>query len=291
MCLQISSLTNKERKRSETFAKWLIDVGDSKIGEPEEEDQGNSWITIPPEYSVDNNETSLSRLINFICDNTTLKTPTAGSLQEKEIVCPKNATTDDVNAKILSNIEGQRKIYLSNGKAIPMGSITSKTELLYPTEYLNTITFPGFPPHELELKVVLDPTLDRSLLPVRDGSCCHHQKLKPTQIEVIVFGDLLAFVSGNALGSCGRMMLPYDLMRLKLHSEYQTFCDMVTIDDLPLPQQLELVQWLARRDHLVCSFSVRHHFGFVSMYRRNVISIVEYLPSPSIFVDLSNQDA
>ncbi|GJX07236.1 putative reverse transcriptase domain-containing protein [Tanacetum coccineum] len=123
------------------------------------------------------------------------------------------------------------------------------------------------------------------------GSCCHHQKLKPTQIEVIVFGDLLAFVSGNALGSCGRMMLPYDLMRLKLHSEYQTFCDMVTIDDLPLPQQLELVQWLARRDHLVCSFSVRHHFGFVSMYRRNVISIVEYLPSPSIFVDLSNQDA
>ncbi|GJT76783.1 DNA helicase [Tanacetum coccineum] len=153
MRLQRFGLTSEERKRSETFAKWLLDVGDGKIGEPEEEDQDSSWITIPPEYSVDNDETSLSKLINFIYDDTTLKTPTADSLQEKAIVCPKNATADDVNAKILSNIEGQSKIYLSNDEAIPMGSITSETKLLYPIEYLNTITFPGFPPHELELKV------------------------------------------------------------------------------------------------------------------------------------------
>ncbi|GJX43991.1 DNA helicase [Tanacetum coccineum] len=56
-----------------------------------------------------------------------------GSLQEKEIVCPKNATADDVNAKILSDIEGQSKIYLSNDEAIPMGGKTSKMEFLYPT--------------------------------------------------------------------------------------------------------------------------------------------------------------
>ncbi|GJS85388.1 DNA helicase [Tanacetum coccineum] len=34
-----------------------------------------------------------------------------------------------------------------------MGSETSETKLLYPIEYLNIITFPEFPPHELELKV------------------------------------------------------------------------------------------------------------------------------------------
>nr|GEW48544.1 ATP-dependent DNA helicase PIF1-like [Tanacetum cinerariifolium] len=150
IALEEFGLTSEEHKRSETFAKWLFEVGDGNIGEPEKEDQDSSWITIPPEYSVDNEETSLSKLINFIYDDTTLKTPTAGSLQEKAIVCPKNATVDDVNAKILSNIEGQRKIYLINDEAILMGS---ETELLYPTEYLNTITFLGFPPHELELKV------------------------------------------------------------------------------------------------------------------------------------------
>nr|GFD19192.1 DNA helicase [Tanacetum cinerariifolium] len=145
MRLQRFGLTREEHKRSETFAKWLLEVGDGNIGEPEEEDQDSSWITIPPKYLVDNNETNLSKLINFIYDDTTLKTPTTCSLQEKAIVCPKNATADDVNAKILSNIEGRSKIYLSNNEAILMGS---ETELLYPTDYLNTITFLGFPPHD-----------------------------------------------------------------------------------------------------------------------------------------------
>ncbi|GJS36785.1 DNA helicase, partial [Tanacetum coccineum] len=130
MRLQRFGLTSEERKRSETFAKWLLDVGDGKIGEPEEEDQDSSWITTPPEYSVDNDETSLSNLINFIYDDTTLKTPTAGSLKEKAIVCPKNATADDVNAKILSNIKGQSKIYLSNDEAIPMGGLCNGTRMI-----------------------------------------------------------------------------------------------------------------------------------------------------------------
>ncbi|GJW49854.1 DNA helicase [Tanacetum coccineum] len=155
----IASLLLPEGRTTHSRFKLPLELTDEsfchakKKREPKEEDQGSSWIIIPPEYSVDNDETSLLRLINFICDDTTLKIPTAGSLQEKAIVCLKNATADDVNAKILSKIKGQSKIYLSNDEAIPMGSVTSETELLYPTEYLNTITFPGLPPYELELKV------------------------------------------------------------------------------------------------------------------------------------------
>ncbi|GJU33402.1 DNA helicase [Tanacetum coccineum] len=72
-------------------------------------------------------ETGLSQLIDFIYDDITLATPTAGSLQEKVIVCPKNTTADAVNAKIMSNIEGQSRTYLSNDEAIPMGRETSET--------------------------------------------------------------------------------------------------------------------------------------------------------------------
>ncbi|GJY04881.1 DNA helicase [Tanacetum coccineum] len=57
-----------------------------------------------------------------------------------------------VNAKILSTIEGQSRTYLSNDEAIPMGRETTEIELLYPMECLNTITFPSFPPNELQLK-------------------------------------------------------------------------------------------------------------------------------------------
>ncbi|GKC97606.1 DNA helicase [Tanacetum coccineum] len=122
MRLLRSGLTNEERKCSEAFAIWLLDVGNGEIGEPDEEDdQDSSWVAIPPEYSVSADETGLSQLIDFIYDDATLKTPTAGALQEKAIVCPKNNMANIVNAKILLNIQGRSKTYLSSDEAIPMG--------------------------------------------------------------------------------------------------------------------------------------------------------------------------
>ncbi|GJV66479.1 DNA helicase [Tanacetum coccineum] len=107
--------------------KWLLDVGNGEIGEPDEEDnQDSSWITIPTEYCVTVDNAGMSELIDFIYDADTLKIPTA---------------------------RGQSRTYLSNDKVIPMVGETSKTEMLYPMEYLNTITFLGFSPHELQLKV------------------------------------------------------------------------------------------------------------------------------------------
>ncbi|GJS53678.1 DNA helicase [Tanacetum coccineum] len=81
MGLLRSGLTNEEQQHSKTFAKWLLNVGNGEIGEPDEEnDQDNSWITIPPEYLIIPDETGLSQLIDFIPD-ATLKTPNAGALQ------------------------------------------------------------------------------------------------------------------------------------------------------------------------------------------------------------------
>ncbi|GJV34363.1 DNA helicase [Tanacetum coccineum] len=91
-------------------------------GEPDnEDDQDSCWIRIPPEYCVSSDDAGMSELIDFIYDQTTLKTPTTEALQEKAIACPKNKTVDVVNAKILSLIEGQGKTYLSKDEAIPMG--------------------------------------------------------------------------------------------------------------------------------------------------------------------------
>ncbi|GJZ07059.1 DNA helicase [Tanacetum coccineum] len=126
MRLLRSDLSDEERKWSEVFAKWILNVGDGGIGDYDQQnDEETYWITIPHEYCT---------------------------LQEKAIVCPKNHTVDEVKAKILSSVKGVMKTYLSRDEAIPVGKEISETELLYLIEYLNTITFPGFPPHELQLK-------------------------------------------------------------------------------------------------------------------------------------------
>ncbi|GJX30769.1 DNA helicase [Tanacetum coccineum] len=124
MRLLRSDLSGEERQCSKLFVEWLLDA--------------------------------LSQLIDFIYNDATLKTPTANAFQEKAIVCPKNDAADAVNAKILASVQGVTKTYLCRDEAIQMGRETSETEMLYPIEYLNTITFPGFSPRELQLKIILN---------------------------------------------------------------------------------------------------------------------------------------
>ncbi|GJZ55296.1 DNA helicase [Tanacetum coccineum] len=154
MLLQRPGMSEAEQEKSQLFSKWLLSVGNGKLKEPDEQDGGvTSWVTIPPKYYVPVDETGMLELIDFIYDQETLETPTAGTLQKKAIVCSKNDTVDIINAKILSAIEVRSNRYLSNDEAILLGGDTSETRLLYQMEYLNTMNFPSFSPHELELKV------------------------------------------------------------------------------------------------------------------------------------------
>ncbi|GJZ46146.1 DNA helicase [Tanacetum coccineum] len=154
MRLARPDISLEERSLVNSFASWLLDIGDGKIGEPAEEDPENtSWVHIPPAYCLPADEQGLSKLIDFIYDQSTLHTPSATTLQQKAIVCPKNETADIINSKVLDMVPGESTIYISQDEATPTGNDGAKTEMLYPIENLNTFKLPGFPPHQLELKV------------------------------------------------------------------------------------------------------------------------------------------
>ncbi|GJT53735.1 DNA helicase [Tanacetum coccineum] len=118
-------LTEDERRRAANFATWLLEIGDGKVGNVEENSEGDSsWITILEEYCLPDNDNGLRNLIGFIYDEKTLQQPTTRGSATK-----------------------------GNNEAIPVGSDRGEVELLYPPEYLSTLQFLGFPPHQLELKV------------------------------------------------------------------------------------------------------------------------------------------
>ena len=147
-------LTLEEQSSARSFASWLIDIGDVNIGDPDIEDPRDSaWVEIPSRYCIEDDEEGLSNLIDFIYDQPTLQTPLAVALQQKAIVCPKNETEDIINSKILEMFDGEARTYASYDMAIPVGNSGAETEMLYPPEYINTFKLPGFPPHELQLKV------------------------------------------------------------------------------------------------------------------------------------------
>ncbi|GJW09054.1 DNA helicase [Tanacetum coccineum] len=80
-----------ERILITSFASWLLDIGDGKTGEADQQDRENtSWIDIPLAYCLPDNEQRLLNLNDFIYDQNTLKTPSVITLQHKAIACPKN---------------------------------------------------------------------------------------------------------------------------------------------------------------------------------------------------------
>ncbi|GKB31098.1 DNA helicase [Tanacetum coccineum] len=80
MRLARPDISLEERSLVYSFASWLLDIDDGKIGEAAE---GSSWINIPPQYCVPPHEQGLSNLIGFIYDQSTLQTPSATTLQQK----------------------------------------------------------------------------------------------------------------------------------------------------------------------------------------------------------------
>ncbi|GJT02293.1 DNA helicase [Tanacetum coccineum] len=181
MRLSNKNLSEVDKHRTAVFAQWLLDIGNGNIGIPDDSDQENtSWVDIPDEYCIPNDDNGLTNLINFIYDDDTLHHPSAQKLQEKAIICPKNDMTDVINNKILSLLTTTTRTYLSYDEAIPHGHDGGEVELLYPKEYLNSLSFTGLPPHKLTLKVGAPIMLLRNINIT--GGLCNGTRLIVSQL-------------------------------------------------------------------------------------------------------------
>ncbi|GKG02965.1 DNA helicase, partial [Tanacetum coccineum] len=126
-------MNDDQRQLTRSFANWLLDVGNGKIGTPEPDNKESvSWITILEKYCIPDTHNAMSNLINFIYDEQALRKPNVRDLQQKAIVYPRNNTADLINTNILLTVEDTSTIYKSSDKAIPIGNDGGEVELLYP---------------------------------------------------------------------------------------------------------------------------------------------------------------
>ncbi|GJT16438.1 DNA helicase [Tanacetum coccineum] len=203
MRLTQANLSDAEKEEVLAFANWLLNVGDGTVGTPDETGPENtSWIDIPVKFQIADDENGLTNLIHSIYDDHTLLHPTAKGLQEKAIVCPQNDTADVINTKVMSTLPGQVTKYISHDEAVPHGHDGGEVELLYMTEYLNTLNFTGIPPHELELKI---DTLNRAMEPFKDAGSSQHDKHKMilTEPEITNISELSAASYNNTIEAIG----------------------------------------------------------------------------------------
>ncbi|GJV48551.1 DNA helicase [Tanacetum coccineum] len=171
MRLNQSGLTKAQKQRLQQFSTWLLDIGDGNIGTPDETEMKDVFnVHIHVDLCILDSDMALTELIKFIYDDMTLQTPTVEDLQKKAIVAPTNESADMINARVLSLLNHQQRIYLSSDEAIPHGNDGGETVLLYPAEYLNSLNFSGFPPHILQF-IIGAPIILLRNLNIASGLC------------------------------------------------------------------------------------------------------------------------
>ncbi|KAL4098356.1 hypothetical protein QTP88_022985 [Uroleucon formosanum] len=110
-------------------------------------------------------------------------------LSQREILAAKNNDVHALNFTIQSKIAGDLVTYKS------VDSITNPDDVVnYPTEFLNSLEIPGFPPHNLQLKVGTVIMILRNLNPPRlcNGTRLSVKRLMPNLIEATI-------INGNHL--------------------------------------------------------------------------------------------
>nr|GEU63791.1 hypothetical protein [Tanacetum cinerariifolium] len=91
-------------------------------------------------------------------------------LKEREILTPRNDDVDAINAYMFKKLAGDSVTYNSADEICKASTDTLDQHNLYPLEFLNTLKFPGMPPHALCLKKELPIILLRNVNPSK-GLC------------------------------------------------------------------------------------------------------------------------
>lgn len=120
------------------YAKWLLQLGNGQLQSVLPTAPPNS-IDIPPQCNITED------IVNAVFTDVTNPQTLAATV----ILATTNDTTLHLNDLIVNKLPGQSKTYLSADQAICDVEMEADN---YPTEFLNSITPSGMPPHQLILK-------------------------------------------------------------------------------------------------------------------------------------------
>ena len=101
-------------------------------------------------------------------------------VEERAILCPRNETVEKINDYVMSQIQGEEVTYLSLDTVCKATMKYNTMENMCPAEFLNNMTFPGIPIHELKLKVGLPVMLLRNIN--QAAGLCNGTRMTITQL-------------------------------------------------------------------------------------------------------------
>jgi PIF1-like helicase/Helicase len=127
---------------SETFAKYLLEVGAGKNSNP------NGTITLYPEMRCGD---TVNSLIDVIYPGIAEGAKQDAYFKDRTLLSCKNDDVDDLNADILAKFPGGEKVHMSADSVVTDKAVPIDYQP-YPVEYLNSLICSGLPLARLALK-------------------------------------------------------------------------------------------------------------------------------------------
>ncbi|XP_014779114.1 uncharacterized protein LOC106875470 [Octopus bimaculoides] len=126
----------------------------------------------------------LKELMNKVLPNLRNQFTDYNWLKTRAILAPKNVAVDDLNIKVLEQLSDERHIYNSIDTVLNIDEAVN-----YLVEFLNSLTPPGLPPHNLHLKIGAPVMRHRNLDPPKlcNDTGLIIKKMMPTVLETTIF--------------------------------------------------------------------------------------------------------
>lgn len=170
----------------------MLQIGDGL----EYYDAEKETIRIPAELCRPTSKEPMEDIVSAIYPSLLEKYKDPVYLKEQAILTPKNETVHELNDFLMNMIPGEGRIYLSSDSVCKTSIKTDDDDLLYPTEFLNTLRFSGIPNHDIHLREGTPIMLLRNLNQYE--GLCNGTRLIVTRLgKWSIRGDI---ISGNNVG-------------------------------------------------------------------------------------------
>ncbi|KAL4559822.1 hypothetical protein LXL04_031968 [Taraxacum kok-saghyz] len=181
MRLQDPNISGSELIQMQEFNQWLLDMGAGRLPTfSVEGDDDGTWITIPDDLLVPIVEDPIQAVTSMIYADIGNRLHDFSYLRERCILCPTNDAVDNINLHILNKMSGDMQEMLSSDNICTSTENLEEMQILYPTEFLNSLRFSGVPNHVVHLKIGAPIILLRNLN--LQMGLCNGTRLVVTQI-------------------------------------------------------------------------------------------------------------
>lgn len=200
--LSTGKVTGIDAEKISTFDKWLLQVGDGSVYS----DRKKELISLSQELCSIPSDHQIKSIFEAVYPSLLQKYSDPTYLEGRAILTPKNEMIHELNDTIMKMIPGEGRAYFSSDNVCKASVNTNEEDILYPTEFLNNLRFPGIPNHDIHLKVGTPVMLLRNIN--QTEGLCNGTRLLITHLGI--WSITANIISRKKVGS--RVTIPQIIM-------------------------------------------------------------------------------